>query len=59
MDPIGFCFRRVSSGDKIFSTFRKGRLKVGILKVSKPFLKNNKMERLSNDPIGFDFRRVP
>ena len=55
MDPIAFCFRRVSSGDKTFSEFQKGRLKVVILKVSKPFLKHNKMERLLNGPIRFCF----
>ena len=62
MDPIGlyfrrvpfgdktssrFCFRRVPPGDKTFSRSQKGCLKV---KVSKPFLKNNKMEIISNGP---------
>ena len=50
MDPIGLCFRRVPSGYKTFSRFQKGRLIVGILKVSKSFLKHNRMERISNGP---------
>ena len=50
MDPIGFCFRRVPSGYKIFSRFQKGLLKVRILEVFTPFLKHNKMGRISNGP---------
>ena len=40
----------VPSGDKAFSKFQKGFLKARILKVSKPFLKHNNMERISNGP---------
>ena len=52
MDPIGLFLRRVPSGDKTFSGFQKGRLKVGILKVSAPFTIHNKMEVYQMDPVG-------
>ena len=45
MDPI---VRRVPLGDKTFSRFQKARLQVRILKVSKPFLKHNKIESKNN-----------
>ena len=58
MDPIGFCFRRVHSGET-FSTFQKSRLKVGILKVLKPFLKHNKIERISKGPHWVQLSQSP
>ena len=48
MDPIGFCFRRIPSGDKVFSRFKKCRFQFRIWKVSKPFLEHNKMESKNN-----------
>ena len=59
MDLIGFCFRRVPSGDKTFSRFQKGGLPPLKRKVQKPFLKQNKMERLSNGPHWILRRRDP
>ena len=50
MDPIGHCFAETLRGIKHFQDFNKADGKFGILKVSKPFLKHNKMERLSNGP---------
>ena len=47
---FGSLLSRVPSGDKTFSKFQKDRLKVEILKMSKPFLKPNKMERILNGP---------
>ena len=58
VDPLGSAFAD-PSGDKGFSSFENGGLKDGILKVSKPFLKHNKMERLPNGPHWILLRRVP
>ena len=46
---------RVPSGDKTFSRFQKGRWRIGILKVPKPFPRTIKWEDCQMDPIGFCF----
>ena len=60
MDPIGLCFRRVPSGDKTFSGFQKGCLKVVNLKLSyasQPPIKS-KVKPIG-PPSGSALRRVP
>ena len=58
MDPIRFFFRRVPSGDKIFSRFHYVFPLVN-WKCQTPFCNHNKTEEYQMDPIWFCFRRVP
>ena len=54
-EPHWVLLCRVPSGDKTFSRFQKGRWKIGISKVSKPFPKTIKWKDCQIDPIGFCF----
>ena len=58
MNHIGFCFAESLRGKIIFN-ISKRPMENEILKVPKPFLKHNKIERLSNGPYWVLLRRVP
>ena len=54
-EPHRVLLCRVPSGDKTFSSFQKGRWKMGFLKVSKPFPNTIKWKDRQMDHIGFCF----